>query len=178
MEFVQAYLYVGTELIRLDGYLVNRQGEVMGTLWNSHWTEPRILTPQPNQKGYHRVRVNVKGISKMVALHRIVASTFIPREEGKPEVNHKDKNRGNNHCDNLEWVDRKTNISHANVGAKRKLNDEQVRYIRTHYIPRDKEFGLEAMAKKFNIGKRTAMAVISGETYKEVLPHGEMEGEG
>ena len=41
---------------------------------------------------------------KNIRFHRIIAQTFIPNPENKPTVNHKDKNRQNNHVDNLEWA--------------------------------------------------------------------------
>ena len=57
-----------------------------------------------------------------------------------------------------------------NIGAsKRKLTDEQVRYIRKNYIPHSKEFGRRALAKKFNIDYSTIGYIISGKTYKDVL---------
>lgn len=57
-----------------------------------------------------------------------------------------------------------------NIGAsKRKLTDEQVRYIRNNYIPHSKEFCRRALAKKFNIDYSTIGYIISGKTYKDVV---------
>lgn len=50
-------------------------------------------------------------------LHRLVALTFIPNPANKPEVNHKDGNKANNHIDNLEWVTRYENQYHAVVNG-------------------------------------------------------------
>lgn len=57
-----------------------------------------------------------------------------------------------------------------NIGSsKRKLTDEQVRYIRKNYIPHSKEFGRRALAKKFNVDYSTIGYIISGKTYKNVV---------
>lgn len=46
-------------------------------------------------------------------VHRLVAGSFIPNPNGKPEVNHIDNNPLNNRVDNLEWVTHKENMEHS-----------------------------------------------------------------
>lgn len=88
----------------------------------------RVMVDKPCKVGYHRLWLSDKSNKrKGVSLHRLLAITFISgRTRWKNEVNHIDGNKSNNSLDNLEWVDRKTNMAHAkNVlkvmsGRKRK----------------------------------------------------------
>ncbi len=54
-----------------------------------------------------------KYVSNNLAVHRLVASAFIPNPEDKPLVNHIDGNRSNNVVPNLEWVTHSENSVHA-----------------------------------------------------------------
>lgn len=65
---------------------------------------------------------NDNGELKQLSCHRIVAQAFIPNPENKLQVNHKDKNKKNNHVDNLEWMTRSENIKHAIKNGKKKGN--------------------------------------------------------
>lgn len=58
---------------------------------------------------YRRTQIN----GKSVAIHRLIAITFIPNPDNCPQVNHKDGNPRNNKVDNLEWVTASQNMRHA-----------------------------------------------------------------
>lgn len=71
------------------------------------------------------LRVNLRdhqGTHTVKLVHRIVAETFIDNPSHKPEVNHKDGNKRNNHVTNLEWCTPSENQQHALKNGLRKLN--------------------------------------------------------
>ncbi len=67
------------------------------------------LPQKPNSQGYMYVTIN----KKRVRVHRLVAKAFVPNPYNKPDVNHIDGNKQNNHYTNLEWVTKKENQRHA-----------------------------------------------------------------
>lgn len=100
----------------------------------------------PNNLGYSTIFLRIGDIRKLKKIHRLVAEAFIPNPENKPEVNHKDGVKANNHVDNLEWVTKSENELHAyRTGAKSygerhplsKLSDEDVINIRLLYTRGD-----------------------------------------
>ena len=88
-------------------YEVSNKGEIR--------SKRGLLKPQKNNCGYYRVTLSKDGIEKRYFVHRIVAETFIDNEEQFKCVNHKDENKLNNCCENLEWCDHKYN---CNYGTK------------------------------------------------------------
>ncbi len=139
--------------------------------------EIKILKPLFTPQGYLKVTLRNSDKEKTRRLHRLVAETFIPNPENKPEVNHKDGNKFNNCVDNLEWNTDTENKRHAiatgliKTGAedhKAKLTNEQVTYIRKVYKKYDKEFGSRSLAKKFEVSPSVVLRIIYGETYKNV----------
>jgi hypothetical protein len=71
------------------------------------------MKPYTTDKGYLRIGIWVNDKQKMHKIHRLVANAFIENIDNKPEVNHKDTIKTNNHIDNLEWNTSKENIKHG-----------------------------------------------------------------
>lgn len=59
------------------------------------------------------LKVDSIGNRKLLLVHRLVASHFIPNRNSLPEVNHKDGNKLNNKMSNLEWMTKQQNIKHS-----------------------------------------------------------------
>ena len=55
--------------------------------------------------GYAWVWLTHKTGTTRYLVSHLVATTFIPNTENKPEVDHIDRNRGNNEVSNLRWAD-------------------------------------------------------------------------
>lgn len=72
----------------------------------------KALHPNKNVE-YLQVNLWKDGVGSTLYVHRVVAEAFLPKLKDKPEVNHIDGNRTNNHVSNLEWVDSSGNSQHA-----------------------------------------------------------------
>lgn len=105
-EIFKPIIYKG----KLTHYKISNYGNVINTISN------RKLKPV-NVNGYKALRLCDKkaGFPKPVNVyvHRLVATAFIDNPNNKPEVNHIDLNRSNNHISNLEWVTTEENYEHA-----------------------------------------------------------------
>ena len=99
-----------------------------GKIWSDK-TE-KWLKGYPSKKGYLLIEMS-DGDYRAVPIHRLVAQAFIPNPENKPEVNHKDGNKVNNHVSNLEWCTTAENMLHASINDLRphKLSCQDIRDI-------------------------------------------------
>ena len=142
---------------------------------NIHIKE-HIVKGSKDTKGYLQLDAKVNGKRIIKFIHRLVAEAFIENVNGYEQVNHKDGNKLNNDVTNLEWVTGKENIRHAcrtglhkpNYGEKHgnhKLTNEQVMYIRKHYIPGHREYGAHALGKKFGVSVTPVLLIAKGKAW-------------
>lgn len=82
------------------GYEVSDQGNVR----NKETGKYLSTKHQDRGKLYCQVCLKRDGTYANKMVHRIVAEAFIPNPDKKPQVHHKNKNKGDNRADNLEWV--------------------------------------------------------------------------
>lgn len=93
------------------GYQISNFGRVWSAKSNKY------MKPVANNAGYLQIKlIAANGKRKGELVHRLVALHFIDNPNGKPEVNHKDRNKVNNHVDNLEWVTHGENNTLQNKG--------------------------------------------------------------
>jgi hypothetical protein len=64
-------------------------------------------------RGYQGVPLCKDGKTKTFKVHRLVAIAFIDNPLDKPQINHIDCDKKNNHFSNLEWVTNSENLEHA-----------------------------------------------------------------
>lgn len=151
-----------------------------GKLWSKRTN--KFLKQNVSKTGYYTVATRIggkNGKSICFKIHRLVAIAFIENQHDKPFVNHKDGNKLNNDVRNLEWCTPLENTTHAYVmglitplsgtdNGNSKLSEEQVQYIRNHYVPKCKINGSRALGRKFDIDHTKILRIINGESYKNI----------
>lgn len=90
------------------------KGKGSGSGSGIHRVNERILIENFDKYRYKYCILSKDAVTKTFKVHRLVALSFIPNPEDKPQVNHIDGNKSNNRLDNLEWVTASENITHAN----------------------------------------------------------------
>jgi hypothetical protein len=127
----------------IDGYpkyKISNYGRIM-----SHKRKKPIILKQSirSRKCYLRVAlVDGSGKVRTVDVHRLVAIHFIPNPDSKPQVNHIDCNKLNNHVTNLEWVTVSENTKHAydnnlidKTNANKAARKNIIKYNKSRKVP-------------------------------------------
>lgn len=122
--------------------------------------------------GYYVLCLCVNEKRTYPTVHRLVAQAFVDNPENKPQVNHIDGNKLNNHYTNLEWCTTQENTEHAKLNGliysgtrchKAKLNWGIVNEIRMNYdgTKTYKDLGIE-----YGVAAQTIRSLILGKTWK------------
>ncbi|CAK0904265.1 unnamed protein product [Prorocentrum cordatum] len=92
----------------LSTWSISSRGRLRNTRGHVSWGSP-------NRSGYRTVTISSDGVKKQFKVHRLVARRFLGRGPipWNMEVNHKDGDKANNCVENLEYVTRSQNMTHA-----------------------------------------------------------------
>ena len=128
---------------------------------NNANTKDRLLKPSLDSKGYLHVILSKNGIQYNKTIHRLVAQTFIPNPENKPQVNHIDEDKTNNMVCNLEWMTNKENRNHG-TAIKRMCITNSKPIICTKGNIKEKYNSQKEFCLKYGLSSGHVSDVISG----------------
>lgn len=101
------------EIAKYPGYFITETGEVFDLKGEQR---PVYLSGVPKYK-YVNLPADTKSGWQIRRVHILVAETYIPNPHNLPMVDHKDRDKLNNHKDNLQWATRSTNSRNTNRSA-------------------------------------------------------------
>ena len=104
------------DIVNFEGlYQISNLGRVKALHYHrgNNRDSVKCLSPRFPKDRYPYVGLCKDNHVKHCYIHRLVAEHFIPKIDGKPQVNHKDGVKSNNCVDNLEWVSARENTLHA-----------------------------------------------------------------
>jgi len=107
-------------------YKVYEDGRVFSSLTS------KFLKPLHHKDGTLRVNLYNEGKRKGKYVHRLVAEAFIPNPDRKPQVDHIDGNKQNNHISNLRWCTDEENqdfrVEQGNTGAENSSSGVRIKW--------------------------------------------------
>ena len=164
---MKQYIYNGI----LTDYLVSSDGNIYSMKSN------KFISQFKNKGGYLNVHIYIKGREVKRGVHCMVAETFIPNPDNKPQVNHKDGNKLNNNATNLEWCTQSENNTHALVNGLRKApSGEKVHFAKytekqvrkACRMMASDNYDLNEIADKTGIPEKTLSEIRAGSIWKDI----------
>ena len=107
------------------GYIINRDGTIISERTG------REMTYDRRSGGSLGVKIRIDGTPKNKLVHRLVAEMYLDNPDNKPQIDHIDGNKSNNHIDNLRWCTNEENQEFRY--SQGNLNDNSKSKLVTEY---------------------------------------------
>ena len=126
---------------------------------------------------YMVIRLCKYGYILNAPVHRVIAMTFIPNPDNKPQVNHINGIKTDNRVENLNWVNNSENVLHAIDSGLMKyavgenhgsalFTEEDVLKIRELHA--SKKYNMVEIGKMFNTNNSRIYEIVSRKTWKHI----------
>ena len=139
----------------VDRRVVGRNGLLKG--------KPKAIRISNN--GYAQVFLYKNCKLKGWLVHRLVAIVFVNNPNNKPEVNHIDGDRLNNHHSNLEWCTRSENALHGTRILNKNRGENNSRLLKNVQVLEIKQLLVENNLNQHQIG---ALFGVSNHTIHKI----------
>jgi len=93
-----------------------------------------IVKPRKHYNGYLEIKLYKNSQEYIFKIHRLVAQAFIPNPDNKPQVDHINRIRNDNHVDNLRWATISENAQNTGVRCNNKLGIKNISYCEIRKI--------------------------------------------
>ena len=129
-----------TSIKGFSRYLIYENGDIYSKYYK------KFMKQQFDKDGYKRINlINDDNKIKTMKVHRCVALAYIPNPNNKPQVDHIDQNKTNNHVSNLRWLTRSENCQNIKQPqCDNKLGEKNIS------IKKDKGYIYYYFQKKIN----------------------------
>lgn len=98
--------------IENSNYYVSNTGVII----TKQTSNEKELKSVKQKSGYYTVSLMIDNKAKTFYVHQLVAKAFIGDfSELNLELDHIDRDKSNNHVDNLQWISKKDNLRNRNV---------------------------------------------------------------
>lgn len=117
--------------------------------------------------GYPKLNIGSPPNRLYITVHRLVAITWIPNPENKPQVNHKNGIKTDNRVENLEWNTTSENIRHAYFTG---LNDNRFEVKLTDLVSDDVTAfsGFKSLARHIDI-QPSILTALARNSYRNPI---------
>ncbi len=130
-----------------------------------------------HNRRYMTIRLSKNRHVLSTPVHRIIAMTFIPNPNNKPQVNHINGIKTDNRVENLSWVNNSENVLHAIDSGLMKyavgeshgsavFTESDVLKIRELHA--SKKYNMVEIGRMFNTNNSRICEIVSRKTWKHI----------